>query len=90
MLQPVGKKHVGRGRKPVVIKTPIRAAPASASIGAATNKLSSLLKLQRRLDQLVHKLQHTLTDQLCSAHKQLTQLCTNIRSSWRRIFNHTP
>ena len=42
MLQPVGKKHVGRGRKPVVIKTPIQAAPASASTGAATHKLSSL------------------------------------------------
>ena len=48
------------------------------------------LKLQRWLDQLVHKLQHTPTDQLCSAHKQLTQLCTNITSSWCRIFNQTP
>ena len=90
MLQPVGKKHVGRGRKPVAIKTPIQAAPASASTGAATHKLSSLLKLQRRLDQLVHKLQHAPADPQCSAYEQLTQLCANITRSWRRLFNYTP
>lgn len=71
MLQPVGKKHVGRGRKPVVIKTPIQAALASELTGAATHKVSSLLKLQRRLGQLVHKLQHAPTEPLCSAAREL-------------------
>ena len=48
----VSRKQIGRGSVPKVIQQPLEAAIAHPETGAATHRMSALLKLQRRIKQL--------------------------------------
>ena len=82
------RKSLGRGQPAKVIQQPLSAAPAAPHIGAATHRLSSLAKLQRKLVQLKAKL-HAKPVAGSSHHKQLNNLQINIHQSWLRIFGTT-
>jgi hypothetical protein len=62
----------GRGSRPKFISKPTQAPPANEFSGAATTRLLSLLKLQRRLQQLQKKNPEPCLDSLASL--QLTAL----------------
>ena len=82
------RQWFGRGRKVNVIKKSLQAAPAEPLFGAATHRLSSLLKLQRRLNQLKAKLRYD-PDTCSTTFIQLQSLQHNIQSSWCRIFQRS-
>ena len=80
----VTKKHHGRGRYPKVVNIPIQAPQGDHSFGAHTVRIASMLKLQRRLQQLRRKNPPDSTTTAC-ARKQYDDLIHNIQQSWLRL-----
>ena len=81
-----GPHYRGRGCRPKFISKPTQAPPANEFSGAATTRLLSLLKLQRRLQQLQKKNPEPCLDSLASL--QLTALKNSCVSSWRIFPQH--
>ena len=83
---PTTRAHTGRGLQPRIVKQKIHAAPLNKEFGAANLRLLALLKMQRRLQQLLRKLE---SDQVgVESQNQRQNLIVNIQRNWRLL--HVP